>query len=66
MGSRASCGETDALHPDARKRVEESGRRRAEERFEDLAAALGVPVDQWRRFQPGRQVTELRVVGGGC
>lgn len=53
---------SDALHPDARKRVEEAGRRRAEERFEDLAAALGVSVDQLRKFQLERQVTELRVV----
>jgi hypothetical protein len=43
--------------------VEEAGRRRAEEGFEDLAAALGVSADRLRKFQLERAVTELRVVG---
>lgn len=42
---------SDGMHPDSRRRVEEAGRRRAAERFEDLASALGVSPDKLIEFQ---------------
>lgn len=41
---------SDVLHPDARKRFEQEARRRAAERFEDLAAALKVSPDELKEF----------------
>lgn len=53
---------SDALHPDARARVDAVGKLGASERYDDLAAALGVTPDQLREFQRQNAVVPLRVV----
>lgn len=57
---------SDALHPDARRRLESEARRRAMERFEDMAAALQVSVTELQAFvtrkaQEQRATEEQRV-----
>lgn len=54
---------SDALHPDARARVEAAGGLRAAERFGDLAAALGASEEQLREFQRTNAATPLKLVG---
>lgn len=43
--------QSESLHPQARQRVEAAGRKRAQERFNDLAEALGVSPAELREFQ---------------
>lgn len=54
---------SDALHPDARRRLEGEARRRAMERFEDMAAALKVSVDDLQAFV-SRKAQEQRTSAG--
>lgn len=54
---------SDALHPDARRRLEGEARRRAMERFEDMAAALKVSVDELQAFV-SRKAQEQRSTAG--
>jgi hypothetical protein len=45
---------SDALHPDARKRLDREAQRRAMERFEDMAAALRVSTADLHAFVSAR------------
>lgn len=52
--------QSEALHEHARGRVEEAARKRAEERLDDIASALGVSAVELRELQRKRAGTEKR------
>jgi integrase len=54
---------SDGLHPETRQRIDAAARARDEERFNDMAAALGVAPEELRKLQLAKSLRALTLVG---